>query len=268
MPTHHAYPQASTRRARMGGLPGLLLAVLLALGVPSSAASPDEAARALAERIVRAHGGAESIERVAAVLAEGEINALRRGGQGSYRRWLERPRRLRVETVYPHESETRILNGEAVWRGSGGQPPRAVAGQGHMAVVYQYKQLDLPYGLLRGDYQLRHAGHETLEGRDTEVLEVTDAEGPPMRVNVDAASHLIARVAGKFSHGGMSIALAIDFADYRPVDGVPMPHRMRNYAGGQAVSETVIQRYVVNPPADPGRFRPPADPLQTTRADF
>lgn len=227
------------------------------------AAAAENGAQALVEKLVQAHGGAEAIERAPAVQAEGEIDAYLRGGKGTYRRWLERPRRLRVETVYAQDSETRILDGTQVWRGSGGQPPKAVSGQGHLAVVYQYKQLDLPYGLLKGDYRVRHAGREALEGRDTEVLELTDAEGPPMRVNVDAQTHLIVRVAGTFTHGGMSIALGIDFADYRPVDGVPLPHRMRNYAGGRAVSETVITRYQLNPPADPTRFRPTPHPLQT-----
>lgn len=244
------------------------LAAVILFSSPARAAADDAATQALVAKVVAAYGGAEAIERIAAVRAEGEINAFLRGGRGSYTRWLERPRRLRVETVYPRESETRILNGRQVWRGSGEQPPRPVAGQGHLAVVYQYKQLDLPYGLLKGSYQLRHAGRETLDGMDTEVLEVADEEGPPMRVNVDATSQLIARVAGTFTHGGMSMSLGIDFADYRPVAGVLLPHRMRNYAGGRAVSETVITRYQLNPPADPTHFRPPVDPLRTARAGY
>lgn len=243
---------------------GLLFWLTMTWCLPAT--GQETALQTLVDAVIQAHGGAEAIERVAAVRAEGEIHAFLRGGRGSYTRWLERPRRLRVETVYPRESETRILDGRQVWRGSGGQPPRPVAGQGHLAVVYQYKQLDLPFGLLKGAYRLRHFGRETLDGVDTEVLELTDEEGPPLRVNVDAASHLIARVAGTFTHGGMSMSLGIDFADYRPVAGVPLPHRMRNYAGGRAVSETVITRYELNPPTDPARFRPAAEPLHTARA--
>lgn len=239
---------------------------ILALCAAAGALAADGDAQRTVENLILAHGGAEAIERAAAVQAEGEINAFLRGGQGSYRRWLERPRRLRVETVYPQESETRILDGTQVWRGSNGQPPRAVTGQGRLAVIYQYKQLDLPYGLLKGEYQVRHAGRAALEGRDTEVLELADAEGPPLRVHVDVKTHLIARVAGIFTHGGTGIALGIDFADYRPVDGLPLPHRMRNDAGGRVVSETVIHRYVINPPADPARFRPAPHSLQTAHA--
>lgn len=222
---------------------------------PAAAAEQDAATRALVEKIVAAHGGAANIEGAATLEAEGEIVALMRGGQGSYRRWLSRPRLLRVETVYPRDAETRILNGQRVWRG-GAAGQKEVAGQGWLAVVYQYKQLDLPYGLLKGHYDLRHAGRERLDGVETEVLEVRDAEGPPMRLNVDAAEHRIVRVAGHFSHGGMGIDLGIAFSDFRPVRGLPLPHRMRNYAGGQAVSETLIRRYRVNPDPDPTRFLP------------
>lgn len=223
---------------------------------PAAALEQDPASLAVVEKIVQAYGGAAAIERIVAVNAEGEIKARMRGDQGSYKRWLRRSRLLRVETAYQRGAEVRILNGEQVWRSGGGGALKSISGPGALAVVYQYKQLDLPYGLLKGVYNLRHAGKEAVDGVETEVLEVSDAEGPSMRVNVDSASHYIVRVSGHITFGGAATDLGAVFSDYRLVEGVPMPFRVHNFAGGMAVSETVIHRYTVNPSDDSERFEP------------
>jgi hypothetical protein len=233
-----------------------VLSSALLLSLPVAAAEQDPASLALVEKIVQAYGGAAAIERIAAVHAEGEIKALVRNDHGTYLRWFKRSRLLRVETAYQRSAETRILNGEQAWR-SRGNLLEVVSGPSHLAVVYQYKQLDLPYGLLKGGYNLRYAGKESLSGVETEAMEVWDAEGPPMRINVDAANHYIVGVNGSLSQGGHSMALAVEFSDFRPVEGMPMPFRVRNHAGGQLVSETTIRRYTVNPPDDPSLFDVP-----------
>lgn len=238
----------------MKNLSRIGLSAALLLSIPVHALERDTASLALVEKIVQAYGGAEAIERIVAVNAEGEIKTLMRDESGTYKRWFKRTRMLRVETVFPQRAETRLLDGEQVWRSAGGSALKLASGPSHLAVVYQYKQLDLPYGLLKGGYNLRYAGKDRLNGRETEAMEVWDDEGPPMRVNVDAASHYIVGVSGSLSQGGHSMALAVEFSDFRPVEGMPMPFHLRNHAGGRPVSETTIQRYTVNPPDDPSLF--------------
>ncbi|NCS65871.1 MAG: hypothetical protein COS39_06195 [Hydrogenophilales bacterium CG03_land_8_20_14_0_80_62_28] len=237
-------------------LPILLVSALLS-SLPAGATEQDKESLALVEKIVLAYGGAEAIEKVTAVNAEGEIKAPVRGDHGTYKRWFKRPRLLRVETAYQRGAETRILNGDQVWRSGGGSALKSISGPGAMAVIYQYKQLDLPYGLLKGVYNLRYAGKETLDGVATDALEVSDAEGPAMRVNVDVVSHYIVRISGRIEFGGAATELAAMFSDYRPMAGTVMPFRIHNFAGGMAVSETVIQHYSVNPAGDPALFDPP-----------
>jgi hypothetical protein len=241
----------------MKSLLRLAISTACLLSLPVAALEQDKESLTLVGNIVRAYGGAEAIERIAAVNAEGEIKTLMRNESGSYKRWFKRSRQLRVETAYSHSAETRLLAVEQVWRSGVGNALKLVSGPSHLAVVYQYKQLDLPYGLLKGGYNLRYAGKESLNGMETEVMEVWDDEGPPMRVNVDAASHYIVGVSGRLSQGGHSMALAVEFSDFKPVEGMPMPFQLRNHAGGQPVSETVIRRYTVNPPDDPSLFEVP-----------
>ncbi|PKO62379.1 MAG: hypothetical protein CVU24_04435 [Betaproteobacteria bacterium HGW-Betaproteobacteria-18] len=163
---------------------------------------------------------------------------------------------LRVETVYPETTETRVLNGDLAWRFTGGNLMVGVEGPGRLAMIYQYKQLDLPYGLLKGSYNLRHAGTEAVGNQATEVMELWDDEGPNIRVNVDTKNHLIVKVTGQIAFGGQTMVLAAEFSDFRPVDGMTLPFHINNYAGDTAISETVITRYAVNPSVDPTLFVP------------
>lgn len=234
------------------------------LSLPAAALEQDVTSLALVDKIVQAYGGAAAIERITAVNAQGDIIALMRGAHGSYQRWFARTRMLRVETAYPNSSEIRILSGERTWSSNSGGLTRAVSGPGHLAMIYQYKQLDLPYGLLKGRYNLRHLGREELAGQETEVIEVWDDEGPSMRVNVDTASRYIVKVTGYLFVAGSSTSLAAEFSDFRPIEGMPMPFRIRNYAGGAPISETTIRRYSVNPETTPSLFGPPIDGLDVT----
>lgn len=226
------------------------------MSLPAVALERDAASLALVDKVVQAYGGAPQIERLVSLNADGLINAIVRNASGTYKRWFQRPRMLRVETVYPETTETRVLNGDLAWRFTGGNLMVGVEGPSRLAMIYQYKQLDLPYGLLKGSYNLRHVGTETVGSQATEVMDIWDDEGPNIRVNVDTTHHLIVKVTGQIAFGGQNMVLAAEFSDFRPVDGMPLPFHINNYAGGTAISETVITRYAVNPSVDPTLFVP------------
>lgn len=234
----------------------ILISATSLLSTPAPAMEQDKELPALVAQIVQAYGGPEAIERIGAVNAEGEITATMRGDHGTYKRWLQRSRLLRVEIGYQRGTEIRILNGDHVWHGNGGGALQTVSGPGFLAVVYQYKQLDLPYGLLKGSYSLHYVDKENVDGMAIEVFEARDTEGPPMRINVDIASHHIVRVSGSIKLGAATTDLAAEFSDYRSVEGVAMPYRIRNFVGGMVVSDTVIQRYSVPAAEDNSLFSP------------
>ncbi len=236
-------------------LRGAACAALL-FGFAALAVERDPASLALTEQIVQAHGGAPAIERVVALDAQGHIKSAMRGEVGVYRRWFNRPRLLRVETTYPRSGETRIFNGTQAWRSGPGGQMQEVDGISRLAMIYQAKQLDLLHTLVNARFNLRHLGPEALGERRTEAMEVWDDEGPVMRVNVDAATHRIVKVAAQFAAQGKTTSLAVEFSDYRPVDGLLLPFRLNNFAGGLAISETLIAHYTLNPPAEPGLFQP------------
>lgn len=240
--------------------------LLFLLSLAAAAVEQDPASLALVAKMVQAYGGAAVIERVTSVHAQGDISALMRGAHGSYQRWFVRPRMLRVETVYPTSTETRILNGARAWSSNSGGSGHAATGAGQQAMAYQYKQLDLPYALLKGSYNLHYVGAEKVGDKATEVMALWDDEGSKLQVQIDTVTHYLVKVTGYLSVPGGSTTLSAEFSDFRPVDGLPMPFRIHNYAGGALLSETIMRSYTVNPPANPALFAPPVDAVDSALA--
>ncbi len=250
------------RVSRGGGLFLSLLALLLAFHSLSADARAEMNAirpdtKTIVSRIISAYGGEDAIKRAKRVYATGDITAFMRNDKGTYTRYLERDRRLRVETSYASgSSELRILNGKKGWRRMDRTPLMEVREYQLLAMVYQYKQLDMPYGLLTNQYNVTDEGRNTLDGAEVEVLDVEDGEGPPIRIYVDMKSFRILRIEGYFFIKGNLTNLGADFSDFRKVEGVLLPFKITNFGSGQLIGETTIKKYKINPAMDEALFKP------------
>lgn len=232
---------------------GMLL--LTACAAYAKAVDTNEQNDAVLAKMFAAYGGKDVIERTKRVYAEGDIVAYQRKQSGTYTRWFERGRKLRVETKYTLSSETRVLNGNRGWRSDGG-PLVEVTGYQYLAMVYQYKQLDLPYGMLKGKYSIVKSWKDRMDGRDVQVFVIDDNEGPAMRFCVDLGTYYIIRVEGAFEINGKTAMLGVTFSEFRKVDGYPLPYRAQNFGSGVSIGETNIRRYAVGPEMKSGLFRP------------
>lgn len=224
----------------------LTAAVVLLFCAPARAGAHDPATDIVA-RIVAAYGGAERVGRVSTVKATGTIDEFLSGRRGEYARYYRRPGRLRIEVLPEAGGEVRILNGRSGWQGEAGGgmvPARAILRQ---SMLYQYTYLDLPMGLVHGDYSVTYRGKVRQNGRERELLDVAGSEGPVVHVQVDPHSFLITRVSADFAMGMMgSGELATEYSDYRETAGVPFPRRLANFAGSTPISEIDISYLQVN----------------------
>jgi hypothetical protein len=239
-----------------------ILIVLMVISCPAGISTAGTAAstgdaQSLVRKIIAAYGGKGVIEGIKSVYAAGNIAAFMRRDRGTYEVCFKRPRKLRVDTKYGQSSETRILNGDAGYRGMDGLPLSEAEGGSLSAMVYQYKHFDLPYGLLKGDYSVSVKSKEDLNGKPVEVLHLTDREGPPMDAYIDTHTFFIVKVTGYFTvGGGRSTALSAEFSDFRKVDGTVFPFKIMNYAGGYRIAETKMNVYRINPPIPDSLFAP------------
>lgn len=208
------------------------------------------------KEVIVAYGGEKALAGITSIYAKGSIETFMRGDRGVSTRYFKRPRKLRAELAYQKSSETRILNGFRGWRGSGGEPLREVHGPSYLAMAYQFKYLDLPFGFLDKGYKISYLGRENLRGGPVEVLLLADNEGTVMRVYIDAGTRLIAKVLGSFGAGPGGAELAAEFSDYRDVAGVKFPFRVTNYSGANKLADNLVTEIRINKEMPDALFQP------------
>lgn len=230
--------------------------VLSATTARAAGESAESPVPTLIKEVIAAYGGEARLSRITSVYAKGSIEAFMRGDRGTSTRYFKRPRKLRAELVYQKSAETRILNGFRGWRGSAGEPLPEVHGPPYLAMAYQFKYLDLPFGFLDKGYKITYLGRETLRTLPVGVLQLEDNEGTIMRVYIDAGTHLIVRVVGSFGIGPGGAELAAEFSDFRDVEGVKFPFRVTNYSGANKIAETLATEIRINKEMPETLFQP------------
>jgi len=223
-----------------------LLCSLLIDDVQSAEIDTTEKIKSLVDKVIHASGGKKAVERVKSLFVRGRIKALMPANEGTCIIYFKIPRKLRVHIAYRNYTEERILNGHTGYEGTDTYPVPEVTGFRYLAIVYQYKSQDIPYGLLHDAYRLTDEGKDSVKGIPVEVLGLDDKEGPPMKIYIALENLRIVKISGLFSIGGNEMGLTSEFADFRRVGGMEFPFKLTNYAGAQKVAETVIEEYKVN----------------------
>jgi len=210
----------------------------------------------LIAKVIEAYGGNQNIENIRSIYARGEMNAIAFRDKGAYIYYFKRPGKLRVEIKYTHSPELRILNDGRGYESIGSAPITEVGGIRSLAMLYQYKQIDLPYSIIGNGYQIRYEGKSTLKGARVEVLSLDDKEGPPMKIYIDMKKFFIRKVSGYFSVDNANTVLSVEFDDFRKIDGTVLPFKIKNFADGQKIAETVITEYKLNGEMKDSLFAP------------
>jgi hypothetical protein len=123
----------------------------------------------------------------------------------------------------------------------------------------------LTLGLFAGSFAgypltFTYAGQAEAPQGKADVLEAKGAPNLTMRFFIAQATHLPIMVSwpGAPPGGGRGPAPEnrIYFADYREVDGIKWPFRLRRALGADTVEETTFDRFHINARIDPRKFQP------------
>ena len=192
--------------------------------------------------MLEAHGGSEALARTATIVFSGRIAT--RGDRGSVVLILSRPGKLRTTMKYARRYEDRILLANRGWRNFGAGFEEAAA-HSLAAMVFQYNHLNLPMGILDGNYKIVY-GEQKINARVFPALELTGENGPPMTVIIDPETGLIHRVDGRITKGSREVVMGVVYGDYRRVADIMLPHRIINYVNGAAIAESLYDSVIVN----------------------
>ncbi|MDD1748617.1 MAG: hypothetical protein LUO89_01965 [Methanothrix sp.] len=239
---------------------GIVLVVFLPAGIEKRSEAQergtDGTTDALVRKIVHGYGGATVLENTHSLSARGLIESPLYEGPAEYSFFLKRDRKLRVETRSGRSFEVRILNGRNGNYQAAGSPMTEASGSRLLSMIYQFKELTMPYQLMTAAFTITAGGPSSVNGKPAIVLMLKDKEGPPMKLYVDRKSYRIVKDSGVFSMDGAETELSSEFHDFKKVDGRLLPFRVVNYAGGQKIGELHIREYRVNPELPDSLFMP------------
>jgi hypothetical protein len=237
-----------------------LIAVLATFAVRNTAAREAQGSssdvKALVQMIVTAYGGDGVLANIHSLSAKGVLETPMYEGPADYSFYLRRDRKLRVETRFGKFLELRILNGARGYYRTEGSPMAEVSGPRLLSMIYQFKELTMPYQLMTAAFTINDGGRSVVNGIPVRVLKLNGKEGPPMTLYVGMRDHLILKDSGIFIMDGAETELSSEFHDFRKVSGRLFPFRVVNFAGGQKVGEFHIREYRVNPELPESLFSP------------
>lgn len=174
---------------------------------------------------------------------------------------LERPRKMRLELQFQGQTAIQVYDGAQGWKlrpflGRAGVEPYT---QDELALASQQQELD---GFLidhadKGS-RVELEGQEAVEGRKTYKLKLTLKSGDVRHLWVDAETFLEARVDGTRKMDGKVKTMMTYFRDYKPVNGLMVPHTLETSVEGVRDSQRILVEHVaLNPTIAGTRFSKP-----------
>lgn len=232
----------------------LLLAALLA---PASWA---DRAQDLARIHVEAIGGKKRIDALQAMRATGQVAAA--GKQVKFTMTAARPNKVRLETEAGGRTLVQGTDGaDSAWEfDTGTWPPqyRAMPEATAKTFVADAEFDDPLVARETRDYTLDYAGELDVGGRKLLRVLVTRKFTDVYSLLLDPQTYFIVmRVEQRPTPGGRKAQVVTHYEDYRPVDGVLLPHLVTVAIDGRMSQQTRITRIDPNPPVTVDTFSRP-----------
>lgn len=226
--------------------PWIALFLLAGLAVGARADRAEDLARIHVEAI----GGRERIQKLKALRATG--TAVAGGRQVRFTMIAARPARVRLETESGGRTLVQGSDGEEpAWEfDTGTWPPQyRTMPDANARTFTADAEFDDPLvaGESRG-FTLDYAGEVEVGGRKLLRVLVTRKFRDVYSILIDEETYFIVmRVEDRRSAGGRMAQVVTHYGDFRPVDGVLLPHQITVTIDGRVSQQTKISRIDANP---------------------
>jgi photosynthetic reaction center cytochrome c subunit len=224
----------------------------------AGAASADQ----IFEKYIQALGGAQRVSALTSFTAKGSYSGYDTDHQKFPLEVYAKAPSLRAMIVHMSiggavQDSVRTYDGRAGWIASPDKPvPLMALTGGNLSGAKLEALLSFP-GQIKQSFSQWRAGMTSIEDRDVQVLQGTNAGQPPVKLYFDSKSGLLVRVV-RYSESPVGrTPTQIDYDNYRDVAGVKMPfHWIVTWTDGQATID--LSDVQANVPIDASKFVKPA----------
>lgn len=230
--------------------------IVLSAAAVAGAQTVDE----IVAKNLQAKGGAEKWKSVNSVKMTGRITL--QGTELPLTVYAKRPNLNRQEIMLQDKRVVQAFDGTSAWVINpmmGGEearelPKPAAETMRHSAdfdgALIDYKQ--------KG-HTVELVGREKMDGKEVYHLKVTMKGGDVQQhYYIDAASGIELKTSTDVDLGtGQKQPLVTEMSDYKQVDGIMIPHTVKQLLDGKPVVQMTIEKVEFNAPIDDGLFRMP-----------
>lgn len=231
----------------------VLVVAVAALGIPGALAA--QSVDDVVAKYLAAKGGVEKLRAVESVRTTGKIRTGR--GELPVTTWTKRPNMMRREIVADGQTQVVAFDGKTLW---GINPllsptPREITGPG--ADRTRQDADDFDSVLL--DYKQKGYTVELVAPADPGPrLRVTKKNGGVMEVHLNPQTFLEDKITMEIEQAGKKALVATELSDYRTVDGMKIPFKVRQVLNGVPQGEATYEQVQFNLPIGDELFKMPA----------
>src|SRR5712691_1146580 len=216
----------------------IVVALVLTAGAYPAAA---QEAGKIVDQYVKAAGGSRTLAKIQTLTLEGNFTS-DDGKSGTYTLDTRLPNRYYSELLIGEKNLIEAYNGKSAWhQTAGGELGTLVGPEGmQLEAAAQYYNSHL-VNSKKSKMAVTFVGHAQVRGKDALQLELTTATGMKRQVYFNPETHLVVKETATV--GGIEEEILYD--DYRPVEGVKLPHKIELHRGGDKYDISVT-RAVIN----------------------
>jgi len=215
----------------------------------------------LLDKYVQAIGGASAIDNISSRVMKGSIDF---GGKSLPMDIYAKDPEKRISLTHmPNGASVTAFNGKEGWLGTPGKPLREMHGSDLDGAAID-ADLHLATDLKHMFSKMQVEGTEKIDDHQTRVVVGQREDKTPIRLYFDEQSGLLVRLV-RFGETALGwLPTQIDYADYREVNGLKVPHRwtLARPSGKFTIQVNEMQQ---NVPVDDTKFVKPEDPQEQPR---
>ena len=192
---------------------------------------------------LKAEGGRKALSKVQTLTFQGTFpNA--DGAPGTFTFYLKSPNRYYCEIVSGTQPLIEAYNGKSAWQQDASGTVATLLGKdsAELEAASQYYNSRL-LDLKKAKIATAFIGHADVHGRDTLQVELTGVNGLKRELFFDAQSHLLAKESAQLNGQSQETF----YSDYRPENGITLPHAMELHRGPTQYQIT-LSRAITNAP--------------------
>jgi outer membrane lipoprotein-sorting protein len=238
------------------------IAVILVCFVVPGALQAGERDKALAviEQAIKAHGGADALNKAQKRSRSGQ-GVVTLGGETriTTEETLQLPDRCKVVFHIERARVILVLNGDKGWMQAGGatQEMTKESLKERREELYIWWLMNLT-PLLKDEFELTPLADAKVGDREAAVVKVARKDYPDVRLFFDKKTGLLVKIARRSTESGLTIPKEYTYSEHKEFDGVKMPTKeVITFNGNTKMSEVQFRNYKVLSDIDAKTFDKP-----------